>query len=75
MAPAGVEDSPRSLLGVLWKLVVFQEFGVRTQSQHLRVRDQRDGYETQSALTEDVLLQSYKNLWNSPFNKTLQVSA
>ncbi len=29
---AGAEDTPRPLLGILWKLVVFKEIRVRTQS-------------------------------------------
>lgn len=35
VASTGVKDTAGSLLGIFWKLVVFEEFRVRTQSQHL----------------------------------------
>lgn len=39
VASTGLENTLRSFLGILWKLVVFQEFRVRTQSQDLMEED------------------------------------
>lgn len=36
VASAGLQNALRSVLGVHWKLVVLQKFGVRTQSQDLK---------------------------------------
>lgn len=36
VAPAGLENTLRSFLCILWKLIVLQEFGIGTQSQDLR---------------------------------------
>lgn len=36
VAATGLQNTPRSFFGVLWKLVIFHEFRVRTQSQDLR---------------------------------------
>lgn len=33
---AALQNTPRSFLGILWELVVFQELRVGTQSQDLR---------------------------------------
>ncbi len=39
VASTGVQNTPRSFLGILWKFVVFQELRVRTQSQDLTEED------------------------------------
>lgn len=41
VASAGLEDTPRSLLGVRRELVVLQELGVSAQGQDLREEDTR----------------------------------
>lgn len=41
VAATGVQDSLRSLFGIFWKLVVFQELRVSAKSQDLREEDKK----------------------------------